>query len=42
MQEGKAEKAADAIKAMLSPNALAVRDGEPRTIPADEVMSIHD
>ncbi|KAI8462702.1 MAG: cation transporting ATPase [Monoraphidium minutum] len=37
-QEGKAEKAADAIKAMLSSNALAVRDGEPCTIPADQLV----
>ncbi len=28
IQEGRAEKAADAIKAMLSPNAMVVRDGE--------------
>eukprot|EP00879_Flechtneria_rotunda_P009621 GHRR01010068.1.p1 GENE.GHRR01010068.1~~GHRR01010068.1.p1 ORF type:complete len:704 (+),score=209.17 GHRR01010068.1:84-2195(+) len=38
IQEGKAEKAADAIKAMLSPNAVVLRDGERRTIPADQLV----
>ncbi|GBF96342.1 carbonate dehydratase [Raphidocelis subcapitata] len=37
-QEGRAEKAADAIKAMLSPYALAVRGGEPGTVPAAELV----
>ncbi|WIA38354.1 hypothetical protein OEZ86_001687 [Tetradesmus obliquus] len=34
-QEGKAEKAADAIKAMLSPTATVVRNGQRDTIDAD-------
>jgi hypothetical protein len=38
LQEGKAEKAAEAIKAMLSPNALVVRAGEQQTIPADQLV----
>ncbi|WIA43029.1 hypothetical protein OEZ86_009562 [Tetradesmus obliquus] len=38
LQEGKAEKAAEAIKAMLSPNALVIRAGEQQTIPADELV----
>ncbi|KAF6261592.1 cation transporting ATPase [Scenedesmus sp. NREL 46B-D3] len=38
LQEGKAEKAAEAIKAMLSPNALVIRAGEQQTIPSDELV----
>jgi P-type E1-E2 ATPase len=38
LQEGKAEKAAEAIKAMLSPNALVIRAGEQQTIPADQLV----
>lgn len=39
IQEGKAEKAAEALKAMLSANAQVLRDGEVTTIPADELVS---
>lgn len=35
MQEGKAEKAADAIKAMLSASAMVVRDGKRFLVDAD-------
>ncbi|KAI8469567.1 MAG: cation transporting ATPase [Monoraphidium minutum] len=38
IQEGKAEKAADAIKAMLSPTAKVKRDGEPQVIDADTLV----
>jgi P-type E1-E2 ATPase len=38
VQEGKAEKAADAIKAMLSPTAKVRRDGEPQVVNADELV----
>lgn len=38
IQEGKAEKALDAIRGMLSPRAMVVRDGERRTIDAAEVV----
>ncbi|KAI8465790.1 MAG: cation transporting ATPase [Monoraphidium minutum] len=38
IQEGKAEKAADAIKAMLSPTAKVKRGGEPQVIPAEELV----
>ncbi|KIZ06536.1 ATPase, P-type (transporting), HAD superfamily, subfamily IC, partial [Monoraphidium neglectum] len=37
-QEGRAEKAADAIKAMLSPTAKVLRDGQLVTIPAEELV----
>ena len=37
-QEGKAEKAADAIKAMMSPTATVIRDGKKRTVDADELV----
>lgn len=40
MQEGKAEKAAEALKAMLSAHAKVLRDGEITTIPADELVSM--
>ncbi|MCP1727421.1 Ca2+-transporting ATPase [Natronospira proteinivora] len=38
VQEGKAEKALDAIRKLLSPVALVVRDGKRREIPADEIV----
>ncbi len=38
IQEGKAEKALDAIRQMLSPNAVALRDGRRQTIPAEELV----
>ncbi|MBS0003492.1 MAG: HAD-IC family P-type ATPase, partial [Thioalkalivibrio sp.] len=38
IQEGKAEKALDAIRHMLSPKALVVRDGQRRTIPAEDLV----
>ncbi len=38
IQEGKAEDALEAIKKMLSANALAVRDGRHVTIPAEELV----
>jgi P-type E1-E2 ATPase len=38
LQEGKAEKAAEAIKAMLSSNAVVVRDGERKQIPAEDLV----
>ena len=34
LQEGKAEKALDSIRNMLSPEARTLRDGEPRMIPS--------
>ncbi|MFA7387219.1 MAG: cation-transporting P-type ATPase [Thiohalobacteraceae bacterium] len=38
IQEGKAEKAMDAIRHMLSPHAAALRDGQLREIPAEELV----
>jgi len=38
IQEGKAEQALDAIRSLLSPEALALRDGERRMIPATELV----
>jgi magnesium-transporting ATPase (P-type) len=38
IQEGKAENAAEAIKAMLSSNANVIRDGERKAIDADLVV----
>ncbi|MFO7955364.1 MAG: cation-transporting P-type ATPase [Thioalkalivibrio sp.] len=38
IQEGKAEKALDAIRQMLSPRAQVLRDGQRRTIPAEELV----
>lgn len=38
LQEGKAERAMDAIRKMLSPNALVIRDGRLRSIPATELV----
>ena len=38
VQEGKAENALKAIRQMLSPNAMVVRDGRQVTIPAEELV----
>ena len=38
MQEGSAEKAADALKAMLSSDALLIRDGKNVKVPADQIV----
>ncbi|MCP5231109.1 MAG: cation-transporting P-type ATPase [Zoogloeaceae bacterium] len=38
IQEGKAEKALDAVRAMLSPRAVALRDGQKHTIDATELV----
>ena len=38
LQEGKAEKALDSIRNMLSPEARTLRDGEPRMIPSEELV----
>lgn len=38
VQEGKAEKALDAIRNMLSPKANVVRNGQRREIPAEELV----
>jgi magnesium-transporting ATPase (P-type) len=38
LQEGKAERALDAIRDMLSPQAVAVRDGQRLTVPAAELV----
>ena len=38
VQEGRAEKALDAIRQMLSPTALVIRDGQRREIPADQIV----
>jgi magnesium-transporting ATPase (P-type) len=38
IQEGKAERALDAIRNMLSPNATVLRDGQRREIPAEQVV----
>ncbi|CAG1008285.1 H+-transporting ATPase [Burkholderiales bacterium] len=38
IQEGKAESALDAIRAMLSPRATVVRDGRPREVDAAELV----
>src|SRR5580692_8288489 len=38
LQEGKAEKALDSIRNMLSAEARTVRDGETRLIPAEELV----
>ncbi|WP_290797556.1 cation-transporting P-type ATPase [Halomonas sp.] len=37
-QEGKAEQALDSIRQMLSPQANVLRDGERKTIPAEELV----
>jgi magnesium-transporting ATPase (P-type) len=38
IQEGKAEKALDAVRRMLSPSAVAIRGGERITIPAEQLV----
>jgi magnesium-transporting ATPase (P-type) len=38
VQEGKAERALDAIRNMLSPQAIAVRDGRRRSVPAEDLV----
>lgn len=38
VQEGKAEKALDAIRNMLSSSAIALRDGKKVTVPAEELV----
>ena len=38
IQEGSAEKAADALKAMMSSDALVVRDGKDVKVPGDEIV----
>lgn len=38
VQEGSAEKAADALKAMLSSDAVVVRDGKDVKVPADQIV----
>ena len=38
IQEGSAEKAADALKAMLSADALVLRDGKDVKVPADQIV----
>jgi magnesium-transporting ATPase (P-type) len=38
IQEGKAEKALDAIRGMLSPKAAVIRDGHRREIPAEQLV----
>jgi magnesium-transporting ATPase (P-type) len=39
VQEGKAERALEAIRAMLAPRAVVVREGETLEIPAEELVS---
>ena len=38
IQEGKAEKALDALRDMLSPSATTLRDGRRTTVPAEELV----
>lgn len=38
VQEGKAEKALDAIRDMIAPHATVIRDGHPRTIDARHIV----
>ncbi|ABI56378.1 cation-transporting P-type ATPase [Alkalilimnicola ehrlichii MLHE-1] len=38
IQEGKAEKALDAIRGMLSPKAMVLRDGHRQTVDAEELV----
>lgn len=38
IQEGKAEKALEAIRGMLSPQAQVLRDGQRRSIPAEKLV----
>jgi len=38
IQEGRAERALEAIRGLIDPRASVMRDGERRTIPADEIV----
>jgi magnesium-transporting ATPase (P-type) len=38
LQEGKAEKAAEALKSMLSSDAMVIREGQEQKIPSNEVV----
>jgi magnesium-transporting ATPase (P-type) len=38
IQEGKAEKSLESIQGMLAPKALVQRDGQKRTVPAEELV----
>ncbi len=38
VQEGKAEKAMESIRGMFSPKARALRDGQKRELPAEELV----
>ncbi len=38
IQEGKAERALDSIRAMLSPRAMVLRDAQPSSIPATQLV----
>jgi len=38
VQEGRAEKALDAIRQMLSPSAMVIREGRRHEVPADEIV----
>ncbi len=38
VQEGKAEKAMDAIRGMLAPRAVVLRDGQRHTVPGEQVV----
>ncbi len=38
IQEGKAEKALEAVRSLLSPQAMVIRDGRRRTLPAEELV----
>ncbi|MGV3742948.1 MAG: cation-transporting P-type ATPase, partial [Burkholderiaceae bacterium] len=38
IQEGKAEQALDAIRNMLSPHSIVIRNGETMTVPAEQLV----
>ncbi len=38
IQEGKAERALDAVRSLLSPQATVVREGHRKTVPADQLV----
>ena len=38
VQEGKAERALEAVRGLLSPQATVIRDGHRRTVPAEELV----
>jgi P-type E1-E2 ATPase len=42
IQEGKAERSLDAIRNMLSPQAIAVRGGQRLAVPAEELLQSGD